>query len=228
MQETPILLYDIDGTLLNVHRDFLIGIIEEQLTLFDIEKPQTDTRSFAGRTDRGIFMELIGDTPDADLLLHKLMSNYAEVMSQRLSAEHLKLHDGAAESVSDAISMDIPVGLCTGNIRQVAMTKVQTAGFHNTFLFGGFGEVSADRNELPGEADRDYRSRFNDRPAPQQYVIIGDTPNDIRCAKYFGAKSVAVTTGGFSNDELAQHGPDLVINSLQNPKGWLRELGFEM
>ena len=226
MQETPILLYDIDGTLLNVHRDFLFGIIEEQLNLFDIQKPETNSRSFAGRTDRGIFLELIGDMPDANALLQDLMLTYAEAMSKNLSEQHLQLHDGAVESVNDAISMDIPVGLCTGNIRRVAMTKVKAAGFHDTFMFGGFGEVSEDRNELPGEADRDYRQQFNDCPAPGRYVIIGDTPNDIRCAKYFGAKSVAVTTGGFSDRELARHNPDLIVHSLHNPKRWLQDLGF--
>lgn len=228
MQQTPILLYDIDGTLLNVHRDFLIGIIEEQLTLFDIQKPETNIRSFAGRTDRGIFMELIGKSPGSDGLLQKLMTNYAEAMSRHLSANHLNLHDGAVESVNDAISMNIPVGLCTGNLRRVAMTKVQTAGFHNTFKFGGFGEYSEDRNELPGEADRDYRAQFNEQPAPARYVIIGDTPNDIRCAKHFGAKSVAVTTGGFSDGELAEYNPDLIVDSLGDPKSWLRDLGFQV
>lgn len=228
MQETPILLYDIDGTILNIDRDFLFGIIEEQLTLFNIKKPETNGRSFAGRTDRGIFTELVGDMPNAEAILHKLMANYAEAMSRHLSPNHLLLHSGAVDSVNEATSVNIPVGLCTGNIRSVAMTKVQNAGLHNTFTFGGFGEVSEDRNHLPGEADREYRSQFDDQPAPHRYVIIGDTPNDIRCAKYFGAKSVAVTTGGFSNDELAQHNPDLIVHSLQNPKRWLVDLGFKI
>ncbi|WP_340104079.1 HAD family hydrolase [Rhodohalobacter sp. 8-1] len=227
MQQTPILLYDIDGTLLNVHREFILGIIERELSRYNIEKPDANTRSFAGRTDRGIFMELIGDVPNAQELLNTLMDKYAEAMARHLTREFIQLHNGAFESVEEAVSLDIPVGLCTGNVRAVAMEKVKTAGFPDTFKFGGFGEVSEDRNELPGEADREYKSLFSDRPEPGRYVIIGDTPNDIRCAKHFGAKSVAVTTGGFSEKELATHKPDLVISSLHNPKGWLKELGFK-
>jgi phosphoglycolate phosphatase-like HAD superfamily hydrolase len=228
MRQTPILLYDIDGTLLNVHREFILGIIEDQLSQFDIKKSDANIRSFAGRTDRGIFMELIGDMPNADSLFKMLVSNYSNAMTEHLSREYIQLHEGAVESVEETISMNIPVGLCTGNIRPVAMKKVQTAGLADAFTFGGFGEASEDRNELPGEADRDYRSKFNEKPAPEQYVIIGDTPNDIRCAHHFGAKSVGVTTGGFSETELAAHNPDLIVSTLHNPRSWLRDLGFDV
>jgi phosphoglycolate phosphatase-like HAD superfamily hydrolase len=228
MQQSPILLYDIDGTLLNVHRDFILTIIEEQLSLFDIDKSDANSRSFAGRTDRGIFMELVGNMPNAASLFDRLMTNYTNAMNEHLSPEYIHLHEGAVESVKETVSLNIPVGLCTGNIRSVAMKKVQTAGLADAFAFGGFGEVSEDRNDLPGEADRDYRSKFNEQPAPNRYVIIGDTPNDIRCARYFGAKSVVVTTGGFSETELAEHKPDLIVSSLHNPRSWLRNLGFEI
>lgn len=227
MQQTPILLYDIDGTLLNIDHEFILGIIEEQFTRFNIERPDSNTRSFAGRTDRGIFMELIGDVPNAPEILKKLMDKYTEAMTEHLTREFIQLHNGAYESVEEAVSLGIPLGLCTGNVRAVAMKKVQTAGLPDAFQFGGFGEVSEDRNELPGEADRDYRSLFSDSPEPGQYVIIGDTPNDIRCAKYFGAKSVAVTTGSFSKDDLEAHKPDLLISTLHDPKSWLKELGFK-
>ena len=228
MQESPILLYDIDGTLLNVHSEFIHSIIEEQLTLFDISKPEANNRSFAGRTDLGIFMELIGDTPNAESLLQTLMTNYEEAMLQNLSADHLTVHNGALESVREAVAMQLSVGLCTGNVRNVAMKKVQTAGLHGFFTFGGFGEVSEDRNDLPGEAHRDYKAQFNEQPAPDRYVIIGDTPNDIRCAKYFGARSVAVTTGGFTKKELAEHEPDLIVDSLHDAGSWLNELNFTL
>ena len=31
--------------------------------------------------------------------------------------------------------------------------------------------------------------------AREQFIVIGDTPNDIDCAKHFGARSLAVGTG---------------------------------
>jgi len=140
----------------------------------------------------------------------------------------MSVHNGAIESVNDAASLNIPIGLCTGNVRKVAMKKVQAAGLHGIFSFGGFGEASENRNDLPGEADREYKSQYDHQPEPSQYVIIGDTPNDIRCAKYFGAKSVAVTTGGFTAKELEWHEPDLIVDSLHDPKTWLSDLNFSI
>ena len=224
----PILLYDIDGTLLKVKRQFLLELIGEQLKAFNVEKPESKTKSFAGRTDRGIFMELIGEHPDSERLFAELKEQYSKAMIRDLLPSKIERIDGADESVRQAADLGIHVGLCTGNFREVAFKKVETAGLKNLFRFGGFGGEYADRNMLPGEADRDYRSVYGETPPPSSYVVIGDTPNDIRCAKYFGAVSVAVTTGGFSKDKLAAHNPDLILDSLADPARWLSELGFRL
>lgn len=224
----PILLYDIDGTLLKVKKQFLLELIGEQLKAFNVEKPETTTKSFAGRTDRGIFMELIGEHPDSDRLFTELKEQYSKAMIRHLLPNKIDRIDDAAESVQQAVELGIHVGLCTGNFREVAFKKVETAGLNDFFRFGGFGGEYEDRNMLPGEADRDYKSVYGQTPSTSSYVVIGDTPNDIRCAKYFGAVSVAVTTGGFSKDNLAAHNPDLILDSLANPSRWLSELGFQL
>jgi len=224
----PILLYDIDGTLLQVQREFLHELIGDKLSEFGIQKPGGKVRSFAGRTDRGIFMELIGERQDAEELFAELKIQYSNAMNDGLGPEHVDLYDEAVASVREAVELNLPVGLCTGNFREVAMKKVETAGLVNIFRFGGFGGEHEDRNELPALADKEYRMMYNREPARGEYVIIGDTPNDIRCANYFGALSVAVTTGGFSREELSQHKPTLVVDSLGNPRKWLKEIGFNL
>lgn len=224
--QRPVLLYDIDGTLLRVRREFLLELIQELLDSFNVKKPAAGSRSFAGRTDRGIFTELIGPRPDADDLFLQLKEMYTEAMRQRLTRDHILGIDDAIDSVREAVEMGLAVGLCTGNFRDVAYTKVETVGLNDIFSFGGFGGEHSDRNQLPAAADREYQSLYSDRPGAERYVVIGDTPNDIRCAKYFGARSVAVTTGGFSAEELGRHSPDLIIDSLNNPAEWLKNLGF--
>jgi len=223
----PILLYDIDGTLIRVKRDFLLALITDQLGRVKVPKPEGRVKSFAGRTDRGIFMELIGKRPDAENLFMQLKENYSNAMLQQLKPEFIEKIEDAAESVWEAIELNVPVGLCTGNFRAVAMKKVETAGLPDIFKFGGFGGSHSSRDMLPGEADREYRALFNETPEARQYVIIGDTPNDIRCAKHFGALSVAVTTGMFTESELSAENPDLILPSLKNTKNWLARLGFD-
>lgn len=220
----PILLYDIDGTLLNVRREFLHTIIDEHLTALQIEKPKVDGRSFAGRTDRGIFMELLAQYPNREKLFERFRALYVKSMQEQLTSDKILRFDEAIESARIAKQIGYRVGLCTGNFEEVAYAKVKAAGLDGVFTFGGFGGQHENRNDLPQSADKNYRAAHGGKPSPDQYVIIGDTPNDIRCAKYFGAKVVAVTTGGFSKRELEGHQPDFVFKDLSNPHSWLEKL----
>jgi phosphoglycolate phosphatase-like HAD superfamily hydrolase len=45
--------------------------------------------------------------------------------------------------------------------------------------------------------------------------VIGDTPNDIACARHFGARVLAVATGRMhSAAELQAHEPDALLPNL--------------
>lgn len=220
----PILLYDIDGTLLQVEKEFLYSGIAEILDQLDIEKPKSDSQSFAGRTDKGIFSELIGDHPQPELLFGQFKALYIDFMDQQLTSADIIRFDDAIESVHIAIEMGFDVGLCTGNFREVALKKASTAGLDNIFEFGGFGCNHADRNYLPAEADAEYKAISQKTPRPSQYIIIGDTPNDIRCARYFGARVAAVCTGSYSEAELLEYQPDWVLKDLSKSGSWLKEL----
>ena len=47
--------------------------------------------------------------------------------------------------------------------------------------------------------------------------MIGDTPNDIDCARHFGARAVAVGTGRFySTEELLACEPDAFLVDLSD------------
>lgn len=215
----PILLFDIDGTLLHIRRPFLEGVIEQILTELNVSRDHLKNRSFAGRTDKDIFSDLVGGTNEPELF-SRLKELYVGMMESELSAEHVELIPGAEEAVHFAAENDYHVGLCTGNFREVAFRKVEAAGFEGVFRFGGFGCDHEDRIHLPGEADSDFRSVTGESAEPQQYIVIGDTPNDIRCARHFGARALAVTTGDFARETLKPHQPDLILDSLGEPKSW--------
>jgi phosphoglycolate phosphatase-like HAD superfamily hydrolase len=93
-------------------------------------------------------------------------------------------------------------------------------------LPGAFGDDSHDRRDLPEIAATRISKSLNLRLEPHQLIVIGDTPNDIACAKHFGARSVAVATGrSHSVDLLLSFGPDLVLESLEDTTAVLRALG---
>ena len=52
---------------------------------------------------------------------------------------------------------------------------------------------------------------------PQQFIVIGDTPNDIDCARHFGARAVAVGTGRtYLREEIVACEPDALLPDLSD------------
>ena len=58
-------------------------------------------------------------------------------------------------------------------------------------LPGAFGDESHDRRDLPALAYERIRKHLQLDLAKEQFIVIGDTPNDIDCAKHFGARALA-------------------------------------
>ena len=55
-------------------------------------------------------------------------------------------------------------------------------------------------------------------------MVIGDTPNDVECARVGGATPVAVATGGYTVDQLREAGADLVFRDLSDTAAFLKLL----
>lgn len=215
----PILLFDIDGTLLHVKKSFMQELIHSIMKDLGLNRNRLAEMSFAGRTDRDIFSEiadLITDESDIKRdYFSEIKAAYLAVLLNEMKPETVDVLDGALETVHRAVECGLDVGLCTGNFREAAHKKVEAAGLGSIFTFGGFGCDYADRRHLPEAAHAEYVELTGREPEREAYVVIGDTPNDVRSAKYFGAKSVAVTTGSFDRVELMASEPDHMIENLK-------------
>ena len=79
---------------------------------------------------------------------------------------------------------------------------------------GAFGDDDEDRNRLLPIALKKYKQATGMDLRYEDCVVIGDTPSDVRCAKPFGAISVAVSTGPYSYEALLETGADYVLKDL--------------
>lgn len=217
----PILLFDIDGTLLKVRRPFFEQILNEIFDKFSLDKRSIQKQSFAGRTDKGIFSEFIESLPDTSIQFDHIKALYLELIQNKLSPSEIQIIKGGAELIEFAAGRGYKIGLCTGNFREAALKKVEAAGLSEYFSFGGYGCNHENRNYLPDEAHQDFIRLHKREPLPSDYVVIGDTPADIRCARFFGARVIAVTTGRFTGKELKQYNPDLIVSNLLETREWL-------
>jgi phosphoglycolate phosphatase len=221
-----ILLWDIDGTLIrsvriDAYKTYLIPALED---VFGTSGQLSQMR-VSGTTDLQIVAEALRDEgfthDDVRKRLDHLRERFMEEMQKATgNGERLfEILPGVRE-VLQAVA-DHPrysSALVTGNIEQAAYHKIELVGLSAFFeLPGAFGDESHNRNDLPALAAERIRKQLQLDLAPEQFIIIGDTPNDIECARHFGARSLAVGTGRFySEEEIRKCGPDAWLADLSD------------
>jgi phosphoglycolate phosphatase len=102
----------------------------------------------------------------------------------------------------------------TGNIERGAIIKSSHYGLAEHFGFGSYGDDHWDRNKLGPIALARAEKASGKKFAPDEILVIGDTPKDVACAHAFGVKCVAVATGAFDEEQLATCGADRVVPDL--------------
>ncbi|MEQ8525063.1 HAD hydrolase-like protein [Gracilimonas sp.] len=227
MSQHPwIILFDIDGTLLTVDSKFNRSHLRKILDELNIDYPDMESDSFSGRTDHDIFTSFLVNHDFDESLYQEYKSLYLDylqnvLLTQKKRVTRLPHIDEALEYFFEG---DFICGLLTGNYPQAAHIKLKAADVDREFSFGAFGEFEKDRNKLPQLAIDEVQKIYDFNPDPSRFIILGDTPRDVECAKNSGMKCVAVTTGKYDREELSEHAPDLIIENLANPEKWFTEV----
>lgn len=224
-----LLLFDIDGTLINSSR---IGRQALGLALTAVfgTAGALETYEFAGKTDRRIVHDLLaaeGWTDDAiTARLPELDEAMAAAGRDLFTPQTIWACPGIPALLDELARRDDAVlALLTGNIRHTVSLKLTAAGIDPArFIDGAFGSDSQERDALFDIAvDRVHRSTgmaFSGRDV----TIIGDTPADIRCARSGGGRAVAVATGPYPAKLLSPHQPDYLFTDLTQTVDVLRVL----
>jgi phosphoglycolate phosphatase-like HAD superfamily hydrolase len=219
-----ILLWDIDGTLIRSakpggYKEYTIPVLEE---IFGTAGRLADMQ-VSGMTDLQIVFEALSE---AGISQDEILAR-AEVLVSRLTEEarrvtgngekFFELLPGVRETLEAlAAHPRYESALVTGNIKPMAELKMELVGLDQFFtLPGAFGDESHKRRDLPARAAERIRKQLQLELAPEQFIVIGDTPNDIDCAHHFGARAVAVGTGRmFSQAEILACKPDALLPDL--------------
>jgi phosphoglycolate phosphatase len=212
-----LVLFDIDGTLINTSGAGEKAFARVFANLFGISDG-TERLKFAGRTDPGIVREFF---------LHNAIEPSAENFEQFFEAYVFMLdymlhtlpgfvHRGAWTWLHDLRSLPHKPAVCllTGNIRLGAEIKLRRFNLWEQFDGGGFADDAVDRNEIAVVAKRRGEALVGRRLDGDEVLVIGDTPLDIACARYIGAKVLAVGTGMYRPTDLLPLAPDFAVDHL--------------
>jgi phosphoglycolate phosphatase len=229
-----ILLWDLDGTLVRGKRfgtfkDYTVPMLQSvfgtagclpELVVSGMTDLQIVEESLRGE---GITREHISARKD------QLRTSYITEMKRAIrDGAHVIEAMPGARAALEAVDKDARYrsALLTGNIEPAAHLKVESAGFAEFFtLPGAFGDESFDRRDLPAKAAQRINKHLGAHLAPEQFIVIGDTPNDVACARHFGARVVAVATGRIhSADELRACQPDALLPDLLDVELFMKTL----
>lgn len=215
-----LVLFDIDGTLVTrclIHEtSFSIAIKK----VFGIDVNITEIPA-AGRTDKWIVIELLKRKGlQIERILPKIKKVYKEMSNY--FQEKIK-NDESFERISNVeiLLNNLKIrghvlGLLTGNVERIAKLKLKKVGLLKYFEDGGFGDISEKRSDLVEIAMKNIEHKLKIKFDKKDVFIIGDTPLDIECGKFSGVKTIAVSTGPFSLDELKKYNPNYLFEDFSN------------
>ncbi len=208
-------LFDIDGTLLTTRGAGFAAMREVLRLMFGLD--EIPDVAVHGRTDTGIAGDVFAHHGiNFSSIRDEFFDRYVRQLETTLPRFPGVVLPGVPELLSRLQARErVATGILTGNCRGAARLKLRHVGLEHYFdEIGGYGCASADRNVVAERAIDAARQRMGASFVPDRVWVVGDTMNDIRCARHVGARVVAVATGGDTRDALARAQPDLLVESL--------------
>jgi len=157
----------------------------------------------SGRTDLYILSEGLrqhGIAGGHEAHLEKVLERYYGHLKRTLGERKGYLMPGFPQLLEELSQRDgVRIGLATGNFSEAAWMKMVRLGLE----------------------------RFADGRAPEDILIIGDTPHDVSCALDNGLVAVGVATGNYTVDQLRDCGAHLAFENFADWQGAAAKLAGE-
>lgn len=224
-----LILFDIDGTLINSHgmgkRGFEITL--QKWFGRHIEMSGVD---WFGRTDEEILTEIMTaegfSVTDIRNALPRIYGEYVILFRDfaRHHRDQFELLPGVLPLLETLNTMDeIRLGLVTGNLMEAAFIKLEMADIDGYFRkeLGGYGDDHSKRSELVRLAVERCAAHYGDF---DDIFVVGDSHRDITAAKENGLKAIAVATGKLNECELTTYQPHHVFKNFSDPDHFLTVL----
>jgi phosphoglycolate phosphatase-like HAD superfamily hydrolase len=221
-----VVLFDIDGTLIRpARRPEYRGAIREILIDVFGTFGRIDGVDFRGKTDLAIYREALEpEGIEFEIIRERLPmveSAMVDLLDRMASTGDVYHLCSGVRELLEAMAGDrrFLASLLTGNVERLAEAKLRVAGIGHYFRGrGAFGSDHENRDHLPAIAAERLSALYGLRLAPERFIIVGDTPRDISCARHFGARVLAVASGQHTTEELKAFEPDALLEDLSDTR----------
>jgi phosphoglycolate phosphatase len=189
-----------------------------------------DGVSTAGLTDYEV-MEVALRTsghPAEPATTTAVLASYERRLASALHRRRGRVMPGVREILDEVRAGDQAVSLLlTGNTAAGARAKLTHYGLNDYFKgAGAFCSGPGPREAIAREAAALAAQRLGGVPSAEQLIVLGDSPQDVRCGRAIGARTIAVATGPVARPELEACGAWRVIDRLPSPEQFGALLGL--
>jgi phosphoglycolate phosphatase len=209
MKSIRLIIFDLDGTLVNTLEDIAHSV---NFTLGRLGRPllHLDTvRQYVGDGFEMLLTRALGEHID---LLEEAKGIYADHQGRNLVVNS-RLYPRVVETLEHFRSLSMAV--VTNKTLEFSEPLLKQLGIRHYF-----GTVIGADSGLPLKPAPDaFLSIMKSFAVPKEYTtVVGDGTTDIRAGKAAGITTCAVTYGFRSEEELRRAGPDHVIHAFSELK----------
>lgn len=206
-------LFDLDGTLVDSVPDLLVAVNNMQAELGNAERAEADVRNWVGNgieklVERALTNDLNAkpDPRDFAEALPVFKRHYAES-----NGKHSCVFPGVIDGLEYVKSLGVPVGCVTNKAEAFTLPLLEQTGLARYFET----VISGDSLPLkkPNPAPLIYAAGWFKRN-PFHCLMVGDSISDVKAARAAGFSIICMSYGYNHGEDIHDYEPDAVIDSM--------------
>ena len=209
MEPTGLVIFDLDGTLVDSNRDLVPAlnrtIAEDGLPPLALE----DVGHVVGKGAKEMLRRAFRfrDRPVDEARIDALLPRFLELYEAHIADETV-FFDGALPALDALSDKGWKLAVCTNKFEHLARKLLAALGEHDRFHAITGGDTFPRRKPDPLHLTRTAQLCG---VGPDRCIMVGDTDNDILAAQAVPMPSIGVTFG-YTETPVATFGPDRLID----------------
>lgn len=195
-------IFDFDGVIIDSFRVQEKALLDSYRIIVGEGEPSvTEFLSYSGDSLENIFCHM-------NLPL-TMVEPYKRISRENIDC--IVVFDGIVEILNRLKEQGYKTGLCTGKNRE---RTIEILNYFNLSMYFDVVICSDDVGRAKPAPDSLALAIQLLSLDKKNAVMIGDAPNDIKCAKNIAMKSIAVTWGKIDRQLLEKEQPDCIVNDI--------------
>lgn len=211
MTDRLVAIFDLDGTLVDSPRA-IVRTFTAAFTAMGVTAPsEAAIRATIGLPLEQAFSKLLGVPLDDQTVTEGVRRYQALFREIILPAAKQLVFPGVADGLATLRARDVVLTIATSKFHSSADALLRAAGLRDQFqVLIGADQVTRPKPH-PESTELILRTLAADA---DRAVVVGDTTHDLRMAQAAGVRSIAVTYGVHSVEELRSAGPTWIADSF--------------